>query len=479
MSAGSQVAPAPPAAPGRKGRGSLRDHLVLVEAGAAVLAIAALAVSRGEYGPIALALITAALALSLTTALAGRRGPAPPGGGVAPVRLLGGAAVLSCLWHVALPPGSHLDPPQPLAFRVPAALAAVVCATWLLPSVPRWLARSRFWIAAACFAAMAVAVILYSPLPFIDVWWIQQLGARALLHGVDPYAITYPNYYGHTLWYAPELIENGRIAFYPYPPLTLGLGALAFAVAGDVRWALALLVLLAGWLVRRAGRGSTLAETAALALLFQPVSFLIVEKAWTEPAMLAGAGLTACAMLRRERDGGSASWTAVAAGLLCASKQYAPLVAIPLAFALPPRRRAAVVALAAAIAVATVLPFAIWDPAELWRDLVEAQVLQPFRMDALSWLVAAARAVGRPLPSAIGILAVGAVLLATVRPRAAVDQALRAASAGLLALFAFNKQAFANYYWLAAGLLLLAAVVTAERARAAAPAPGDGAGAGS
>jgi hypothetical protein len=130
----------------------------------------------------------------------------------------------------------------------------------------------------------------------------------------------------------------------------------------------------------------------------------------------------------------------------------------------PARLRWRVTAVAAAVGVAIHLPFLAWDPGALWRGLVTFQIVQPFREDALSWPAALVQAGGPRLPAWIAFVASGVACVLALRRVARVSDALIAAAFSWLVLVVLNKQAFCNYYWLAAGLLCAAvAAVGAER----------------
>jgi hypothetical protein len=446
---------------------------VLGVAAAAFVAVA-IGVYGGGFAPAPLVIVSIGWALAVAAAVLGKRAPEEISMARTARLLLVAAVVPGIVWQIATPPGLYLQPPLPADFRMVAVLVAGVAATYAVPLPPN-LARWRFPAVVACFAYMAWVVIRASPKPFIDVWWIQQIGAQGLLHGHNPYTLTFPNIYGDDGLFGPGLVENGRILFYPYPPLSLLLGGVAYLIAGDVRVLFAAMMVVAAisawWLCR-----GEVGELAAIALLMQPRSFLVLEQAWTEPVVLAMLGATLIAvrrLLRGPRSSGIAA--GIAGGLLVVSKQFSGVIAIPLLFALPSKRRPAVALIAVAVVVALLVPFAASDAAELWRDLVKSHVLQPFRADALSWLVPPALALGRPLPAAIGFVAGIAVLAATVTPGGSIAQALRAAAAAFLTLVLFNKQAFTNYYWLGVGILLLSVVAQVDPVlgtMARAPKPG-------
>ena len=176
-------------------------------------------------------------------------------------------------------------------------------------------------------------------------------------------------------------------------------------------------------------------------------------------AALGGALLASRALVR---GSGGATAVGVAGGVLAAAKQYSPILAIPLAFALPPRARWRSIGIAAALTVATLLPFVLWDPGEFWRDVVAMQINQPFRLDALSWLVPIAVALQRPVSAIWGFLGAGILFVLLLRPGNSLAQVLRVSTAAFITFVLFNKQAFCNYYWLAVGLLLFSTALEVD-----------------
>jgi hypothetical protein len=155
----------------------------------------------------------------------------------------------------------------------------------------------------------------------------------------------------------------------------------------------------------------------------------------------------------------------IALGLFLASKQYL-LLAVPLLPLLRPpghdqatlRRYSLTVAFPAVAVVAVLaLPFAVWNLPAFVHDVVTLQVQQPFRDDALTFLAAFAYLTGVRLPSSLAFLA---AILATVVawrrcPSTPSGFALAVAFV-FFAFFAFNKQAFCNYYSFVVGALCVA-----------------------
>lgn len=453
---------------------------VLVAGAAAVLALA-LVISSGTLDPYALVLVSLAALAAFTAAGINLRSPPGERSRLA-VAALGAGIAGSLVLNLLFLPGITVNPARLGAFRPGVALAALVLASYLWRGAPAWVVRARFPVLLLLGAGLGAVVMRASPAPGIDVWQIQQHGAAGLLAGYNPYRLRYPNVYGSgTPFLDPSLVSaDGRfILAYPYAPATLLLDVPS-AWLGDVRWTMLAAVVAAAWLVRRLGRGSVEAELAGALLLLQPQTFLVLELSWTEPIALATT-LLAVAAVDRAAGGGAAEakgaaawlWPGLAGALAAASKQYLPLLLLPLLFALPARARLRAAAVAIVGALAIYLPFLVLDPAALFRGVVLFQVRQPFRPDALSWTAALVSAGGPLLPSWPAFLLSGAVLILSLRRAVSTAQAVIAGATAWTFLVLFSKQAFCNYYWLSVGLLCAAAALLLRPAPAAegAPAP--------
>ena len=429
---------------------------------AALLLAVALQLSSGMYDGRALALATLACAAAVAAALWRRAGPEP----VLPVQVvLAAGSLYGLAWHLLGNPTFYGDPRALAgAFRWLALTALVLFSAYLCLHLRASLIKARFLLLLACFVLMGVAVIKASPRPWVDVWVIQQGGAEALRHGVDPYSASYPNIYGALTekMLAPELLVRGRIAAYPYPPLTALLNAGALVLFGDVRYALLFLMTGAAFLLARAAK-STTGELAALFILFQPRTFFVLEQAWTEPLVLACFAGAALAIASRK----SPLIAGAALGLLAASKQTSLFLLLPLGFALPAAGRRKALGIAAVVAALIFIPFALWDPPGFFRGLVRMQLWQPFRDDSLSLSALAAhlRPADYSALSLVGLALAAALFAVCLRGGIDLARAARVAAAAWLLTLLLNKQAFCNYYWLAAGLLCAAAVFPARDER--------------
>jgi hypothetical protein len=448
-------------------------------AAGAVLVALALWFSFGTFNPWALAFVTAGAISALLAALGSEPRPSHPAGGwdAASRAVLGvgvGLGVVSLL--LAIPGDRRAAAQHPYVVSLAAvALAAVL--TYALPRAPRWVERIRFPVLLACFAGIMLAAMLHDQLPFVDVWVIRQLGAKGLAHGQNPYELVFPNIYSHERFYGPGLIRDGKVIAFPYAPLIALFDVASYVALGDVRWLCILAMLVAAALVARLGGGPT-AELAALLVLFQPRTLYVAEVSWTEPLVLATwAG--ALHLARRWEARASLAppgWAlgAVGLGLLLAVKQYTAILALPLALALPRPGRWKAWAGAVALAAATFVPFAIWNPGELWNDVVVCQFLQPFRRDALSWLAAWSRWQGTTPSAAIGFALAGVVLVLGISRERSLRRAAATGAVAFLVFVLFNKQAFCNYYWLVVGLLASASAFVAPAEVANAPAGDPG-----
>ena len=299
-----------------------------------------------------------------------------------------------------------------------------------------------------------------TPVPPIDVFVFQRDSVAALLSGVNPYSITFPNPYRNGAYYGPGMVVDGQLTFgFVYPPLSLFLSVLG-AWAGDVRYAQLGAMTLAAVFMATTRRGPV-GPLAAGLYLFTPRNLFVVQQSWTEPFVVLFLAATVWCAVRHPRV------APYVLGLFFAVKQYAVL-ALPLVLlvARPPMRFAGlrpVLLRAVAVAAVVTLPLALADLPGFLRAVVMLQFYQPFRPEALSYLGLIAGPGGQP-PFGTGVaFAVAAAVagLALWRlPRTPAGFALGVAAL-FLAFYVLNKQAFANYYFFVIGTLCVA-VAAAE-----------------
>ena len=354
---------------------------------------------------------------------------------------------------VVTPPGYYVRPiPGFREFFAVLAAAAVVAGAAL--SRRPVLGAYHGPVLVLLFAIAGWWIIRASHPPQIDVYIFQQEASRALAEGRNPYAITFPNIYGHTQFYGPG-IADARTVFigFPYFPLSLLLALPGWLLAGDFRVAqlAACAIAAAAFSTIAPGRLGLLASAI---LLFTPRMFFVLEQGWTEPFGVALLALVVLAATRRSR------WLPVALGLLLAWKQYTVLF-LPLAALLLPRpfrwRAYARLALPAiALAAVITLPFFLWNPAAFWKSVVLAQFAQPFRTEALSlpawWVTERNHAPFNVLPWMLG--GTLATLFAVLASHRRGPAAFVTGSALVYAVFiALSKQSFCNYWWFVLGAI--------------------------
>lgn len=442
----------------------------------AVVGYSVLAYALDRLPPSRKAITVVLVVVALLAALAGAR--ARPFRGprwAAPLALAGLLAMV--LWELWLLPRRSLDlssrpiaaglrdlvssPAAPLTAIVALAVVAVSYGWRGMPG-----ARWRFPAALALCLFISAWALTIRPRPNIDVLLLEDNACATLLRGENPYAARTHNPYPSAPYLPLEVLRDGEILGFPYPPLTL-LALVPGYLAGDVRWSLVAAVLVTAAFMVAAGRRLGLpaghpAELAAIAFLLHPRGLMVVERGWTEPLLALAASAAAWAVAaRRPRVG------AAALGALVTLKQTGLLGAVALARVLRPRMRDALPA--ALVAGAVIAAFVAWDPAGAWRSLVSWHARSPFRADSLSipavlmppdtFYLSPGEQFGL---GAAGLAAAGAVLWAALaRGDGSASSAALATAAGLLAFFLLNKAAHMNYYWWAGSYLPLAAVCAA------------------
>jgi hypothetical protein len=407
----------------------------------------AIAIHRGQY--LASLIVLVVLGLVLTAFAVAR----PAGAGI---RLPAGVlatAVTVAVSAVAFGPAQYSHGGWLVPSRICYALAGITAAATLLPPeraarvALRGLLYDRLPDLALMLAVLAaIARILATPHPDIDVFVFLQDSSIGILHGRDLY---------HQCWAG----SNGLKCAYPYLPVTSVLLLPFRELSGDVRYGLLAALVFAVVLLRR-GLGRSAAFLPLLLIVFPQAPYSIIQS-WTEPLLIAClVGMVVA--VRAGRPG----WATVAFALGLASKQHVALL-IPLALAWPAfgwRRTARAVVLALLL----VAPWIIAGPRAFWADVVTLNVHYPVLEDALDLQATLAHLGLYP-----GFLLTGAALLAAyavalVRlPRTGAGFAAGGALV-LLAFDATNKQSFFNHYTLPMALMVVAVTETV-RGRADAP----------
>lgn len=429
----------------------------IVILGAAAVALGyALQISNGTYHPKALAWLAVAGALCLSGVVTLRSGSfARFGQRPAFFLLLAGLVLQGWVWLVTSGAGSRLGK---AAFATVMLAAALLCvgiwsrASWPKHAAVAVLLASHFLLGALLIGRM--------PDPPIDVHLFHKESLDALLRGINPYTISVRDIYDHSLFYGDGIVSGGRVQIgFPYPPLSLFLSLPGHLLGGDYRYSHLAAMTLAAVLMAYA-RPGLLGALAAGLFLFTPRVFYILQWGWTEPYIVLLLSATVFCACRAPK------LLPYALGLLFAIKQYM-LFAAPLVFLLTPapfrwKDLLGLLSRAVLVAALVTLPLALFNVRAFLDDVVFVQFRQPFRADALSYLVWLAQARNTNPPMWLAFAALVPATALALRRSARTPAGFAAAAALVyLSFFAFNKQAFGNYYFFVVGALCAAVAVAA------------------
>ncbi|HEY0712180.1 MAG TPA: hypothetical protein VGF45_05880 [Polyangia bacterium] len=370
---------------------------------------------------------------------------------------LAGATAVFLVAHLFRPPGIHLDVSgfgNRSLFNGGLLVVGVLVAGAVFR--PDHAATLRTPLMLLLFFAMGAWVIQHAPNPRTDVILIQREAIAHLLAGGNPYSMTFPNIYGENSgYYGPGMVAGDRVLYgYSYPPILLLLALPGHLLGLDLRFSHLAVLTLAGAFIAYA-RPGRIGFLAATLFLFAPRTYFVLEQSWTDSfvvGILAFFVFCAC----RWRSGFPFSLGA----LICA-KQYIVL-ALPLLWLVRPQLKRApgfqtTSLIAVAFALVLSLPLALWDFSAFWRDLFVIQSHLPFRMDSLSFSAAFAHLTGIKSPTFVGFMTgIAGIIIALRRLPASPASFAFAFGWVMFLFFAFNRQAFCNYYFVVLGALAVA-----------------------
>ena len=432
---------------------------------AAVALAFAIGANGGRYSPSGMVWLTLAIAGAIWGVFS--RGDEQQNARFDARTMLNGALVLGCVTFAALSL-TPSDSSSPFwMFCGLFALGALVAALVFRLSRSILIRRGLFpvfLIFQLCVSVSALqqmrAQELRSPKMMLqvrnDVQIFAIVGASELLAGRNPYSIRMPNVMGADMpFYSPGTTgKDGRVSFgYPYLPLSL-LWVLPGHMAGDFRFMHALALVGAAFFLAYARPSSTSQLAAALFLLF-PSSLFVLAMSWIEPVTIFFLAATLFCFFRAPR------WLFLSLGCLVASKQYTPFLLVLLPLLVPEKEKwRPLLWQSLAVAALVSLPMALWDVSGFHRSVIEIQFKQPFRADSLSYLVTYLRASGAQLSPIFGFTALlGGLFWGLKRAPRGASFWCGAGAVAYLGFFAFNKQAFANYYFWPFALLLAAVAI--------------------
>jgi len=309
--------------------------------------------------------------------------------------------------------------------------------------------------------------------PPIDVWVFQRDAALRLADGLNPYAMDFPNIYGHDDYYGEGVVVDGRVTYgYPYMPVTLLFYLPAELLVHDPR-AGNLVALIAAAALIAWSRPGRIGRGAAGMLLLTPTVLHLLRYSWTEPIVLLLLAATVTAAVRAPRA------TGIFLGLFLTAKQFC-LVAVPVALLLlrpgGTRREAGRLVVSTIVGAAIgVVPFLLWDVPAFTKAIVEIAAHTAMRFDSLGFGPEIANMAGGDVPGWVPFAAAGiAVLLALLRAPWTPSGFAIATGLAILAFFIVARQAFPNYYFLVVGAIAIGIAAAAPAARATPPPVGAG-----
>lgn len=318
----------------------------------------------------------------------------------------------------------------------PAAVVGGVATASTLLVFWRRFPAGRLAAVSLVLAGLAFAGMIVGGIPNIDVWVIFQQSANGLLHGLNPYNMSFTG------------VPAGQTSnCFNYLPVTFLATAPSKWLFGDVRWVEAACLLGTGALltrqvVRRRGGRTQVALAALVALT--PGSLLVVQQAWNEPILLLGMVASAVLMER-----GRWNWAMVPFGLALATKQHLVLL-LPLLLFWPKfgwRRVLGTVGIAAAVS----LPWVVINPARFTQCTASFFLGEQAPVKAVSiWRILPAP-IQLPVLIVLVVLAFGIALWRCPKTPAGF---LVSAGTVFVVFDLVNKQTFVNQWWFAATLLV-------------------------
>ena len=332
-----------------------------------------------------------------------------------------------------------------------AHLACLVGTLWFFHQQQLEQAARPLIIGGVMMLLARLAVLLAAPTPFIDVFIVGTEGADRFLQGQDPFVSEYSDIYEGTYQYRPGYI---------YWPTVLYIQTAARLLFGDIRTAFILFELAAVLLILHLtrSRGPLESRLWATAWWTFPVAPTVLENAWVDTFLL-----TFVVGLLWSHRRGSAVGAGVNLGLMAACKQYA-LVIPPLYWLLLGRLRGWREGLKALLWtgitwLAMMVPFAVSGGWGFYDATFRSVLILPMRPDALTLQSFLLKELGWRLPQGLVLLLyLGAFfgLLSWLYRQPDLNRFRSSLFVIFSVIFIVGKQAFLNYYYLLAFLLLLA-----------------------
>lgn len=320
----------------------------------------------------------------------------------------------------------------------------------VVPLIKNHCAAPYLFALSGTLTALSLALVPpTSPDPFIDIFPVGTGGSDHLLSGENPYSAQYHDIYQGRYNYPPGYI---------YWPGVLLLQTASRWITGDIRYvSIVCQLIAAAYLWKRAEFETASRWLVALLWLNFPVSFVMIEKSWVDILMVGLLPLFLTAVKARKPIAAG-----IVLGLFISLKQYcvfSAVLAVPWLWNTFKKREFGKGTAATLLTFAAImLPFIAWDPATFYRETVLAASVLPMRPDALTLQAWALHNFHYQANQSLVLVSyLVMVVLATAacwrRPTESVY--LWALFATYSWIFLVGKQAFLNYYYWVAFLLIL------------------------
>jgi len=293
--------------------------------------------------------------------------------------------------------------------------------------------KKYFYIFLSVYAILGLFMIISSPEPKIDVFFMLKEGALNFVNGKNPYNMIFTK------------IPGGIYNSYAYFPGMIIVTSPIVLIFNDPRY-LILFCQLGTSLLFYKGLNSI---SISIIFLFNPLGLFILEQSWTDAIIFFFVSLFVYLILKKRF-----LFSALIFGFALSLKQYVILF-IPM-FWFFIRGRYKYLFTAFLIAALLVFPFIIWDFQKFYYGAVGIQTSLPFRRDGLTIISLFYNEFSLNIPFPFLPIVWFTILIAVYYKINSSNYYIIAIKTFIfIFLFFFiNKWAFANYYYLLSSMFL-------------------------
>ncbi|MBM4402089.1 MAG: hypothetical protein FJ044_02495 [Candidatus Cloacimonetes bacterium] len=303
-----------------------------------------------------------------------------------------------------------------------------------------------------CFLGLALLLRLFmllsSPNPTIDVFDILKLAPQKLIQGENPYQANYTKMFVD--------VATDRFA---YPPGAFLATLPAVVLFGDPRLTNVIAEILSALILyvilkKKFGPNSIIAETLPVIFLFSPRALLVCEQAWLEPTILCLLLLSYFLSQHQHKV-----ITLIIFGFLITIKQT--LIFLPILLWRSLKLDLKKLGLIAFGALAVLLPFFLWSPADFYYDTITSYFSTVTQMrelinQSLTFGGFLFNTFKIEYPSFLSFLVTVPILGCILKKQGrGWSQFFLATTLFYFALFLFSTQAFLNFYYFIGQLILV------------------------